>query len=308
MVNVQKPPVDFPDRPSLVVQGRTLSSENLEHIRSLLVVQPPLNRRRISIELAQKWNWRTAIGQLKDMAARTLLLKLHRRGIITLPPCRKRSHPAPPPVPQPWLFQEPAPTPIQEPLSDLTPLRWDVISARHPQRKIFSALLARHHYLGYGGPVGENIAYLVRDRHDRPLACLLFGAAAWKTHPRDLWIGWDPLIRQRRLPFVVNNSRFLILPWVRVPHLASHILARSTRRLCMDWQTKYGHPIYLVETFVDHERFRGTCYRAANWVHVGQTQGRSRQDRTRTLHVPIKDVYLHPLSSRFREELCRVDG
>jgi hypothetical protein len=148
------------------------------------------------------------------------------------------------------------------------------------------------------------MAYLVRDCHGRDLACVLFGAAAWKTRPRDAWIGWDDATRARRLLYVANNSRFLILPWVRVPHLASHVLACVLRRLSADWQAKYGHPIHLVETFVDRSRFKGTCYRAANWILAGQTQGRGRQDRDHVLRVPVKDVYLYPLTRDFRSRLC----
>jgi hypothetical protein len=163
--------------------------------------------------------------------------------------------------------------------------------------------LARHHYLGFGGPVGENIAYQVTDRSGQDLACVLFGAAAWKVSARDSWIGWTPARRAQGLQQIANNTRFLILPWVRVPHLASHILGRISRRIVRDWQTKYGHPVDLLETFVDRTRFRGTCYRAANWIHVGSTQGRSRQDRTRSLRAPVKDIYAYPLRTDFRERL-----
>jgi len=156
--------------------------------------------------------------------------------------------------------------------------------------------------------VGENLAYLARDRNGRELACVLFGAAAWKAAARDRFIGWDHATRALRLGFLTNNTRFLILPWVRVPHLASHLLGRILRRLSADWQGKYGHPIYLVETFVESDRFRGTCYRAADWTLVGRTQGRSRQDRAHRFQVRVKDIYLYPLTSGFREELCRVDA
>ena len=286
------------------IQGRNMHEQDLAQIQSLISDHPDWSRRHLSVELAQAWNWRTASGQLKDMAARTLLLKLDQRGWIKLPP-RRQAAPQRLPIAPELPLQNGGESPISANLSELIPLTLQIVPSSHPP---FSRYLAHHHYLGYRGPVGENIAYLVSDRHGRDLACMLFGAPAWKVASRDRFIGWDPILRPRRLHLIANNSRFLILPWVRVPHLASHVLASLTRRLCADWQTKYGHPIYLVETFIDNERFRGTCYRAANWVHVGQTQGRSRQDRTRTIHVPIKDVYLQPLTARFREELCRVDG
>jgi hypothetical protein len=235
------------------------------------------------------------------MAARSMLLKLERRGWITLPSRRGAHHPRRACAPQAVLADA---APIAEALAGLLPLRVETTSPGHPDRLIVSRYLSQRHYLGYRGPVGETLAYLVRDCHGRDLACVLFGAAAWKTRPRDAWIGWDDATRARRLLYIANNSRFLILPWVRVPHLASHVLACVLRRLSADWQAKYGHPIHLVETFVDRSRFKGTCYRAANWILVGETQGRSRQDRDHVLRVPVKDVYLYPLTRDFRSRLC----
>ncbi len=239
------------------------------------------------------------------MAARSLLRNLARRGWIVLPPHQRKGYPR---LRRNFAPQAPAPAPapIAQALSELRPLRLEIVAAGHRDRGLFSRYLAHYHYLGYRGPVGENLAYLVRDRHGRDLACVLFGAAAWKTKPRDAWIGWEPATRVRRLSLLANNHRFLILPWVTVPHLASHILGRITQEIANDWQTKYGHPVHLLETFVDRERFKGTCYRAANWICVGQTQGRSRQDRTRTLRVPVKDIYLYPLTRRLRELLCHA--
>jgi hypothetical protein len=146
--------------------------------------------------------------------------------------------------------------------------------------------------------------YIAFDRNDRPLACLLFGSAAWKTASRDEFIGWDRPTRRRNLQLMTNNTRFLILPWVRIPHLASSLLGASLRRLRRDWRSKYGHDLLLVETFVDRSRFAGTCYRAANWIRIGQSKGRSRQDRNHRLQVPIKDIYLYPLAADYQEQLC----
>jgi hypothetical protein len=285
------------------IQGRDLRESDIEAIRSLIAGNPVWHRTRLSLELTRAWNWRSASGRFQDMAARSLLLKLERRGAIALPSRRGAHHPRRASAPQAAL---PAAAPIAEPLAGLLPLRVGMAPPRHPDRQIFSDYLAQHHYLGYRGPVGESLAYLVRDCQGRDLGCVLFGAAAWKTKPRDAWIGWDDSTRARRLAFVANNHRFLILPWVRVPHLASHILGRLCRRLAEDWQTAYGHPVHLLETFVERGRFKGTCYRAANWTCVGQTQGRSRQDRVRELRVPVKDIYLYPLSSQCREQLCHV--
>lgn len=291
----------------LHIQGRTLSEQDLIDIRNLIASHPDWHRRRLSLELAQAWNWRTDTGRLKDMAARTMMLKLSRRGLIALPSPRRKQAPRKPPSPELPGFEN-LPAPIIASLHELAPVTIEPLHAKHPDYRAFSRHLARHHYLGHRGPVGEHLAYLARDRHGRDVACLLFGASAWKAAPRDQFIGWDDATRAKRLNWTTNNTRFLILPWVRVPHLASHLLAHVLRRLSADWQAKYGHPIRLVETFVDRSRFKGTCYRAANWTLVGQTQGRSRQDRDRALQVPIKDIYLYPLTTRFREELCRVDG
>jgi hypothetical protein len=272
----------------------------------MIASHPDWSRWRISRELAREWNWRTGTGQLKDMAARTLLLKLERRGMVALPPCRRQ-------IPRRLSFattdaELAAPEIIAEKLAALQPIRLEVMTAGARERILFSRYLERHHYLGFRGPVGEHIGYLARDCHGRDLACLLFSAAAWKTGPRDRWIGWDDAARLRHLQLLANNSRFLILPWVRVPHLASHLLGRVARRLAADWQERYGHPVHLIETFVERDRFRGACYRAANWVCVGQTQGRTRQDRAHRINAPIKDVYLFALTPRFRKELTHVDA
>jgi hypothetical protein len=168
--------------------------------------------------------------------------------------------------------------------------------------------MAQHHYLSYGGPVGENLGYLIRSRAGVDLACLLFGAAAWQCAPRDRWIGWSDEQRAQGLQFIANNGRFLILPWIRVPQLASHILSQIARRIDADWQSRYHHRLYLLETFVQSDRFRGACYQAANWVHAGQTTGRTRQHqghRDNEVHAPVKDIYLYPLTSDGRRRLCR---
>jgi len=197
-------------------------------------------------------------------------------------------------------------SPIEESLSSLQPIGMETLATGHEQLPLFRYLLQCYHYLGHKTCVGENLKYLFRDRMGRPLGCLLFGSAAWKARSRDEFIGWDSAQRQRNLFLLTNNTRFLILPWVRVKHLASHLLALTLRRLSRDWVNKYAHPIELVETFVERERFRGTCYRAAGWIYVGATTGRSRNDTHQTLRVPVKDIYLYPLRPDFRERLCRA--
>jgi hypothetical protein len=286
---------------TFVVQGRRITAEDLARIRELIAGNPDWSRWRLSKALSTEWNWRNANGQLKDMAARSLLVKLNERRLITLPARRQLpSNRMASPVIQLPLWDK---TPVYGPLQSLGPLIIREISADPAARCQFSSALAEFHYLGYRGTVGENLQYTVMDASGRLLACLLFGSAAWKCLPRDEYIGWTPEQRARNLHFLTNNTRFLILPWVGVPHLSSWILGRILRRLSADWQQKYGHRIVLVETFVERQRYAGTSYRASNWIRLGSTAGRSRQDREHTLRVPVKDVYVYSLDRRFRREL-----
>ncbi|MCX6350173.1 MAG: DUF4338 domain-containing protein [Candidatus Aureabacteria bacterium] len=287
---------------TMIIQGRTLTSRDINLIRGLRNKNPSWCRTRISQELCRIWNWCNAAGQIKDMACRTLLLKLEKGGYITLPP---RHHPTSNASRYQTIQYVLHPTvPIQTDLKSLAPIRIEVLRDSE-DKALFNCLLSRYHYLGYGGTVGQNMQYLIFDNNRNPLACLLFGSAAWKTQPRDSFIGWNSTTRKHNLHFITNNMRFLILPWVRVPHLASHVLARIARRIGNDWMKKYGHPIYLLETFVERDRFRGTSYKAANWICVGQTRGRTRNDRDNSIRVPIKDIYLYPLSRDFRRNLNR---
>jgi hypothetical protein len=288
------------------LQGRRIGPLELAQVRAFLAEHPSWSRYRLSRQLATLWGWRNPVGQLKDMAARTLLLKLAQRGWITLPACRCASPNRMRHKLRPTL-EVPAPAvPITGALTEWLPLTLRELSqeTHRAERALFDALLYRHHYLSHRSTVGENLQYLVQDRSGRPLACVLFGAAAWQCRARDQHIGWHAATRQRRLSYITNNTRFLILPWVRVPHLASHLLGRITRRLSEDWMRKYGHPIYLLETFVDTSRFQGTCYRAANWRLVGQTTGRTRQNKSHDPQSPPKAVWLYPLRPDYRQALC----
>lgn len=287
------------DQPQ-VIQGRVVTAEDFAQIVGLLAAHPEWNRTALSRELCRRWQWTDAIGRFKDMACRTLLLKLERRGLLELPPrqgpsVNHRRGRAFSPIPH----ERP---PIAGELSCLRPIRLLPAEAE-PQRRLWQTLLHQYHYLGFTTRVGHSLGYLAVDAGQRPVGCLLFGAAAWKTAARDRFIGWSAEQRAANLHKVVNNMRLLIPPWVRVPHLASHLLGMALRRLAADWPERYGHRVVLVETFVDSSRFAGTCYRAANFLHVGDTVGRSRNDVRHRLCVPAKAVYVRPLCRNFRAEL-----
>lgn len=289
-----------------IIQGRKISKVQIGEIRALIAAHPLWSRWRLSQVLAQRWQWHSASGQLKDMAARTLLLKLQRRQLIALPE-RRRMPVGRGPLLSLELFDSVVPEPIRADLSSLLPLEVQVVRPRHRDYPRFQRYLARHHYLSYGGPVGENLGYLIRSCAGADLACLLFGAAAWQCAPRDRWIGWSAQQRAAGLLLIANNSRFLILPWVGVQRLASHILGRIAQRIDADWQARYQHRLYLLETFVQPDRFRGTAYQAANWIRVGQTRGRTRQNerhRDNQVHAPCKDIYLYPLTADVPGQLC----
>lgn len=283
---------------TFVLQGRRLGPRELGQVADMIGDNPGWSRYRLGVELARKWEWRNGAGQLKDMAARTLLLKLEERGLIRLP-ARRRASPnrmrhRQVPALDPGVSQEP----IRATLAELQPVEVREVSVAFPaDRGLFEALLNRFHYLSYRSPVGENLQYLARERTGRPLACMLFGAAAWQCADRDRYIGWDAATRAARLHLLTNNTRWLVLPWVRVGGLASHVLGLVLRRIASDWRGKYGHSLELVETFVQRDRFAGTCYQAANWKRVGQTKGRTRQDAPdgQRYQAPIKDIYVFSL-------------
>jgi hypothetical protein len=295
---------------TLSVRGRNVEAQDLEQIRAWRAAHPNWSRRRLSQELARRWDWRTPTGQLKDIATRDLLNRLEARGLIVLPARQRRGGRQRPRAVEARahdglpLAATPAPArPVG--LAELLPLSWQLAQRGQPQRAFIARYLDEHHYLGYPDPLGQ-LHYLARDRNGREVACLLFGPAAWKVAVRDAFIGWSAGQRQQGLGHLANNSRFLILPGVQTPHLASHLLAAAVRRLRADWRAHHGQALWLVETFVEQQRFAGTCYRAANWLKVGQTQGRTRNDRQHHLQAPVKDVYLLGLEPDFRRRLCAL--
>ena len=286
---------------TIKIQGRHLSEADLAEIRQLRADNPDWPRYRLSVALAERWQWRNEAGQLKDMAARTLLSKLAARGLIDLPPPLWSTARRRPLDPQPELSFL-IPRAIDEALASLQPVHLEFVETL-PLRRHVARLLEQHHYRGFRGAVGENVQYIARDVRGRELAVMVFGAAAWKLSSRDQFIGWSPPQRVAQLSRIANQQRFLILPWVRVPHLASHLLALATRRLSQDWQRRYGHRVWLVESFVDSERFLATTYKAAGWLYLGVTTGRTRQDRNHKIQVAIKTVWVKALHPRFRQLL-----
>jgi hypothetical protein len=283
-------------------RGRAIGAGDIQHIRELIAANPGVSRRRLSAKLCEDWNWRQANGALRDMVCRGMLLMLDRAGHIELPavrlrpnnPLARRARPAPA-----WIDT----TPVERPLSELRPVELAQVR-RTADESLFNSLMEEHHYLGYEQPVGEHLKYLAI-AEGRPIACLAWSSAPRHLGSRDRYIGWNAEARKRNIHLIAYNTRFLILPWVRVPHLASHILGRMAAALSGDWGQMYGHPVYFAETFIDPARFRGTCYRAANWQFLGLTTGRGKNDHTYKPNRPIKEVLGLPLTPRFRELLTK---
>lgn len=286
----------------LCYRGRICGVEEIASIRRVIAQNPTASRRRLSVLVCQAWDWRQANGAWRDMVCRSLMLVLHRAGHIELPPQRqvsanplvRRARPA-----TDFLLDQ---SPLQGPLQALQPLTIRQVR-RTAEEALFNGLIERFHYLGYSRPVGEHLKYLVCTQ-DRPVACLAWSSGPWHMGPRDRFIGWSPTVRRRHLHLLAYNTRFLILPWVQVPHLASHLLGRMARQLSADWQKVYGHPIHYLETFVDRDRYKGTSYRASNWLCLGQTTGRGIKDKQHRVTLSIKDVLGYPLSKDFRAKLC----
>jgi hypothetical protein len=283
-------------------RGRAVTAEDILFIRAFIAAHPDASRRRLSAILCEAWQWKQANGALCDMICRGLLLMLHRAGEIELPAVRQTS--LNPFVrrqrPQPPLIDR---APVSGSLRQLGPIELAQVR-RTAQEPLFNGLIEHHHYLGYEQPVGEHLKYLVSVQR-RPIACMAWSSAPRHLGSRDRYIGWSVEARRRNIRFIAYNTRFLILPWVQVPHLASHILGKVARALSDDWNRMYGHPVYFAETFIDPGRFRGTCYRAANWQLLGLTTGRGKDDHTNKPNRPIKQIMGLPLTRRFRELLSQ---
>jgi hypothetical protein len=281
------------------VCGREWSAEDLAEVRKAVEQAQPRQRAEIARRVCRALDWNDALGRPKLMSCRVALLRLHRAGHIELPaPTKGNGN-------RKGLTREPAQWPAEERVDglvgDLSGLRLEPVSGRAVSA-LWNGLIDRYHYLGYTRLPGAQMRYLIRWRGGLPGA-LGFGAAAWKAAARDRWIGWSPAVREAHLARVINNARFLILPWVEVKNLASRVLSLASRRVAEDFETRYGTRPVLLETFVEQQRFRGTCYRAANWVRVGETKGRGKCDRHCRAQLPVKDIYLYPLQRDFRQAL-----
>lgn len=280
--------------------GREFTSEEMEWIRKLIVSHPQLHRLALSREVCRKTSWLRPDGGLKDMSCRVAMLRMHRDGLITLPPPQKKNGNGN--IKPKKTSRSDQRDEILLPAGKLGTLRFQIVSSKEGS-SLWNELIERYHYLGYKPLPGAQIRYLVKSG-ETILAALGFGAAAWSVAPRDGYIGWVRDCRVNNLHLIVNNARFLILPWVKSKNLASKILSGAAKQIQNDWFNRYGYRPVLLETFVESRRFRGICYKAANWIHVGQTQGRGKLDRKHLNSVQIKDIFLYPLEKQFRAELC----
>jgi hypothetical protein len=285
-------------------RGQEIDSAQVAFLREFIQAHPHSSRWKLSRQLCEALGWKQANGALRDVVCRGLLLMLERAGQIELPPVRRsirgqcRTDRR-----RPGAFCIDT-TPLETSLQTLGPV--DIESVRRtPNERLFNSLMEQYHYLGYEQPVGEHLKHLAWAQ-GRPIACLAWSSAPRHLGSRDRYIGWNSTARRQNIRFIAYNTRFLILPWVRVPHLASHILGKVTSTLAEDWQRLYGHPVYFAETFIDPGRFRGTCYRAANWQLLGVTTGRGKNDQTNKPNRPIKQILGLPLTRHFRELLSQL--
>ena len=279
--------------------GRRFNATDMAVIRELLALKPPMSRYRLSREVCERLNWRRPDGALKDMSCRVALLRMQADALITLPPPKKSK-------PVAYLARPDIEMAVRQPSVlpsvNLAQITVELVTEKRDSL-LWNAYVERHHYLGHQLLPGAQLRYFVRAAGN-VIALLSFGASAWKTKPRDAAIGWTTAQRQRNLHLIVNNARFLILPWVHVQNLASRVLALVSRRLADDWHARYAYRPVLLETFIEKPRFAGTCYKAANWHHLGDTQGRGKLDTLHRQGKPIKSVWIYPLVADFRRHLC----
>ena len=281
--------------------GRRVSPEDIQTIKDLMEQAPSLRRSPLSRKLCALWNWTKPNGELKDMTCRVALQRMQADGLITLPPSRivnirRRAHFAPTAASDPQ-------TSITVPVHEIGAITLRAVMGT-AQSRLWNEYVARYHYLGYTPMSGAQLRYNVF-AGDQLVACISFGASAWKLQARERFIGWQDTERKKNLPLIVNNARFLVLPWIQCKGLASKILALCARRLPTDWFKRYGYSPVLLETFVETQRHRGTCYKAANWINIGQTTGRGKKSISHLQLIPVKDIWMYPLRKNFTAVLCR---
>ncbi len=287
----------------LTYRGRVVSAQDVVFIQALIDAHPGASRRALSTKLCQAWDWRQPNGRLRDMVCRGLMLALHRAGHIELPPvrCTPPNNVVARRRPQAVRVDSRR---LRASLAELQPLVFQQVRGA-PEERLFDALLEAHHYLGYTQPVGEHLKYLVWSQ-DRPIAGFAWSSAPRHLGPRDRFIGWSAEARRKNIRYLAYNTRFLILPWVEVANLASHLLGRMAQRLAEDWERVYAHPVVYLESFVEPGRYPGTCYRAANWRFLGRTTGRGKDARSKQPNRPRKEVLGYPLTRNFRQVLAQV--
>lgn len=289
---------------SFTICGRQFTGKDIQAIDDLISKEPTITRAALSRKVCDLLSWFRPDGRRKDMSCRVALIRLEKKGLLILPkPTKKINRKGV--TQQPTAFDE---TLIVKSAGQIRDLKLSIVNSSSPkQSKLWNELVERYHYLGYQPLVGAQLRYLISSEYGL-LGALGFSAAAWKVAPRDRYIGWTKVVREANLPYVICNSRFLILPWVQSKNLASKILSQCAKRISSDWFAQYRiHPV-LLETFVEKERFSGIIYKAANWLYLGQTQGRGKLDKYNKKQVPIKDIYVYPLIKNFRDILCQHGG
>lgn len=281
----------------LTIRNRTITTKDLKFIQAVVHEHWDKGRTHISRILCQKWNWLQPSGRLKDMACRELLLTLHRKDLLDYPPPRY----IPSNKKRVVKKIEVDTTPISCKVTELKPVAVKMV--RHTKLEpLYDSLVEQYHYLGYVQIVGNHLKYMAF-AGDTPVACIGWGSAAWAVESREEFMGWSKSIKNKNLHFIVNNTRYLVLPWVTVKCLASKVMALNIKRISSDWLKVYNYPLYMLETFVEQDRFKGTCYKASNWIRVGQTKGTSKKGHKHLKHGKIKDIYLYPLQKNFKRLL-----
>ena len=281
----------------LVIRNRKITTRDLKFIQTVVHEHWDKGRTQISKILCTKWNWVQPSGRLKDMACRELLLTLHRKGMLDYPPPRY----TPPNKKKVVKNINVDTSPVNCKINELESVQVKMV--RHTELEpLYDSLVEQYHYLGYVQIVGNHLKYMAF-AGDTPVACIGWGSAAWAVKSREQFVGWTKAVKNKHLHFVANNTRYLVLPWVTVKCLASKVMALNIKRISSDWLKVYNYPLYMLETFVEQDRFKGTCYKASNWIRAGETKGTSKKGHKHLKHGKIKDVYLYPLHKNFKRLL-----